>query len=101
MNRQCCDHCNLLHKKIQLYEEFFKRMKDIDDQDIKLHQDLEESFMVIDKGKDLNELTMREYKSIKEQDNLHNYDKMINYTEQAQGVYKIFGYIVKIGKFFF
>jgi len=128
MSHKCdnCDNCKILQKKVVLYENFIKDMrlleteeggnksrnkidleesiiieKDIEgNRNMKVRSDLSESFLVIDKGKKLEELPIREQNAIVEQDNLHNYIVAKEYVDSAKSKYAVVRYALKIGKWF-
>ena len=123
-----CNNCRIMQKKILLYENFFKEMKKIEDEENrnnimhknatildnsiiierdlegytnkKVPSDLSESFLIIDKGKDLTHLSQKEQKAICEQDNLYNYNEIKKYSEKASIVGNVLGYVWSIGKWF-
>lgn len=106
-NCENCHNCKLLAKKIELYEQFFNDMKKIDEEllnntsleesiiiekdkngirNMKVKSELSESLLIINNGKNLEELNKIEKASIKEQDNVHNYTKTKEYFDKASGV---------------
>jgi hypothetical protein len=110
-----------MQKKLDIYEKFIKELQEIDKKDEqynynpleesviiekdnfgninkKVRSDLSESFLIIDKGKDLKELNKSEHAIIKEQDSYHKYKNTTEYLSRADGVYKTIGYIIKYGK---
>ena len=102
----------ILHKKLELYEKFFKDLHDLEAlerptnslensiliENNKVKSNLSESFLVIDHGKKLEELPIKERTVINEQDNLHNYKKTKEYVEKTNYVYSIAKYVVGIGQ---
>ena len=112
-----CPNCIIMKKKIMLYEKFFEEMKKIEEEEIinvqdltesvfvekddhgllskKIKSNLTESFLVIDRGKDLTHLSQKEQNILNEQTNLHNYN---NIKKQAGIVGKVFGYAISWGK---
>jgi hypothetical protein len=117
------DH-NIMRKKLLLYEKFFEEMKKIEEEErmnkednglntsVIIEKDLEgnrnkkipsnlsESFLVVDKGKDLTQLNQKEQNAINEQNNLHNYNEIKKYGQKASIVTNILGYVISIGKWF-
>lgn len=128
MSHKCdnCNNCKLLQRKIDLYEKFIKDMKILESEgggntsgnkidleesiiiekdiegnrNMKVRSDLSESFLVVDKGKKLEELPRREHNAIVEQDNLHNYIVAKEYADNIKSKYAIVRYAFKIGKWF-
>lgn len=123
---EACSNCKNLKKKLELYENFMKGMKDIEADDNynqnyngnsltesvifekdnygnlnkKVKSDLTESFLVIENGKKLEELNKREQDIIKEQDSYSNYQNASAYCQKASGLYKVAYYALSIGKWF-
>ena len=119
-----CNNCDILQKKVDIYERFFKEMKQLEEEEnkyksaealtdsiyiekdmdgnrhMKVKSNLSESFILIDKGKDLTELNKKDQNIINEQKNLHDYVTTKEYVEQANGVHKVIRYVVGIGKWF-
>ena len=116
-----CDNCKKLKKKLDTYEKFMNEIKELDKSTIKhnrnpleesiivekdnfgninrkVRSDLSESFLIVDKTKDLSELDKKEQQIILEQDSYHNYKNMSNKMQKANGVYKVVGYVFKYGK---
>ena len=112
-----CLNCTIMKKKIMLYEKFFEEMKKIEEEEIinrqyltesiiiekdnhgifnkKIKSNLTESFLVIDRGKDLTHLNQKEQNVLNEQTNLHNY----NQVKQKIGIVStVVGYVVSVGK---
>ena len=109
-----------MQRKLLLYEKFFAEMKKIEQEEgtnndlmyesiiiekdlegnrnKKVPSDLSESFLIIDRGKDLTHLSQKEQRAINEQDNLHNYNKVKKYSEKASFVGNVLGYVWGIGK---
>lgn len=67
-------------------------------QTFKINSELSESFLVIEKGKNLNELSKHERNALKELDDLHNFQKNKEYLNKASGIYTFAYYLVGIGK---
>jgi hypothetical protein len=60
----------------------------------KIKSNLDGSIIVIDKGKNIKDLSKKERDSIEEQDNLHNYNNLVNRAGSATGIYTVaFGVI--------
>ncbi|ARF09582.1 hypothetical protein Indivirus_1_205 [Indivirus ILV1] len=112
-----CSNCKNLQRKLELYENFVKDIKTIDNNNLlkesiiiekdnygnsnkKLKSDLTESFLIVDKGKNLNELDKKEQDIIKEQDSYSNYQNANTYIKKANNAYTISCYVVSIGKWF-
>jgi len=117
-----CNNCQILQKKVDIYERFFKEMKELEEEEIKnksyeqltdsiiieknidgnrnmkVKSNLSESFILIDKGKNLTELDKKDQNIINEQNNLHDYVVTKEYVDQASGVYSVVKYVVGIGK---
>ena len=112
-----CPNCIIMKKKIMLYEKFFEEMKKIEEEEIlngqsltesimiekdnngvlnkKIKSNLTESFLVIDKGKELTHLSQKEQDILNEQTNLHNY----NQVKKNVGVAgTVLSYVVSVGK---
>jgi hypothetical protein len=102
----------ILQKKLDLYEKFFKEMKEIelleaqydnpDNFDIiendKIRTNLSNSILVINKGDKILELPQKDQNAIHEQDNLHNFLKAKTYLEKTSKVYSTLKYIINAGK---
>lgn len=103
----------MLQKKLDLYEKFVKDLKELEHEENKhktyledsilienhkVKSDLSESFLVIDYGKNLEELSKSESCAIHEQNNLHNYNKAKNYVEKTSNVFSAIKYVVSISK---
>lgn len=114
-----CSNCKNLQKKLELYENFVKDMKDIEisnnnllgesviiekdnwgNLNKKIRSDLTESFLVVENGKNLIELNKKEQGSITEQDAYSNYQNAETYLKKANGVYTVAYYAMRIGKWF-
>lgn len=119
-----CSNCKTLKKKMDAYEKFIQELKEIDDkkpQEVqynfnpleesviiekdnegninrKVRSDLSESFLIVDRGKNLVELDKKEQQIILEQDSYHKYKNTSEYLSKASGVYKVIGYTIKYGK---
>lgn len=115
-----CEHCNVLKKKLAVYEKCFQELKEIDDQhsgqfqdleesiiifkdtegnlNKKIHSDLGESILVIEKGKNLSELNKKEQDAIKEQDNYRAYEQTKKATEKINSTYSVISYVLGLGK---
>jgi hypothetical protein len=124
MTHSCdnCNNCEILQKKVDIYERFFKEMKELEEEEnkyksfealtesvyiekdndgnrnMKVKSHLSESFILIDKGKDLTELNKRDQNAINEQKNLHDYTVAKEYVEEANGIYSIVRFAFSIGK---
>ncbi|QKF94274.1 hypothetical protein QKU48_gp0816 [Fadolivirus algeromassiliense] len=117
-----CDHCKILKKKLEIYEKCMKDLRELENNDNdretfidleasiiitkdndgnqvkKIKSELSESILVIDKGKDLNELSKKEQAIIQEQDNYRAYTQTKNATDKLGTVYSVCYYAVSIGK---
>jgi len=123
-NSSSCNNCNALRKKLDVYEKFVNDIRDIDQFDDKddnainileesvifekdkdgnlekkIRSDLTESILVIDKCKNINDLYKKDQDIIKEQDNLASYNKLVNCSEKATGVYTAGSIILSIARF--
>ena len=122
MSHQCnnCDNCKKLKKKLDTYEKFMKELQELDKSEIKytnplqesvivekdnfgninkkVRSDLSESFLIVDKGKNLLELDKKEQQVILEQDSYHKYKNTSDKLQKANGVYKAARYVIGIGK---
>lgn len=63
----------------------------------KIRSNLTESFIVVDTGKDLDELDKKEINTIKMQDDLKNYTQTKQYIGKFSGVYSAVGMAVGVG----
>lgn len=101
----------ILHKKLELYEKFFKDLKELESlekinplensiivENNKVKSNLSESFLVIEHSKKVEELPSKEINIITEQDNLHNYNKAKEYAEKTNYVYSVAKYVIGIGQ---
>ena len=116
-----CANCKNLKKKLELYEKLMSDMKELEAHDPsynplaesvivekdnygninkKVKSDLTESFLIVDHGKNLSELSKREQQVILEQDSYHKYKKTTEYLQKANGVYGVAYYALSIGKWF-
>lgn len=117
LNCPNCPNCKIMKKKIMVYEKFFAEMKKIEDEELlnnpqitdsiiiekdyngitnkKIPSDLTESFLIIDKGKDLRHLSRKEQNIINEQDNLHNYNEI---KKQVGIIGTVMSYTISFGK---
>ena len=71
----------------------------IDKNTKKVKSDIGESFLVIESGKDLSEVDIKEYNAIVEQDELVNFIKAKNYIKKTGYLYSIGSTVVKVGAF--
>lgn len=115
-NYMACHNCEIMKKKVILYERFFEEMKKLEEEMInklnleesviverdmngytnkKIRSNLTESFLVIDKGKDLTRLSQKEQNALKSQDNLRVYTKV---KDKVGIVGTVLGYFVSIGQ---
>lgn len=118
-----CSNCKILSRKIELYDKFFNDMKRLDEEllsrefnnknlgesiiiekdnygnrNMKVKSNLSESFLVINNGKNLEELSKREKNAIDEQNNLYNYNQAKEYVDKTNNIVS-WGYsIIKWGK---
>ncbi len=90
-------HENNLNGIVYYNGQLSKRLTDLNK---KVKSDLTESFLVIDHGKNLNELNKKEQNIIKEQDSYSKYQNTNAYCQKASGLYKIAYYAISIGKWF-
>lgn len=74
-------------KDINLEESMYIDRDNYGNRHIKVRSDLSESFMVIDNGKQLSELSKNELNAIKMQDDLHNYNTAKNYFDRGDDIY--------------
>lgn len=115
-----CQNCNILKKKLEIYEKCMKDLRNLESDDNETFQDLgesiiiakdnegnlnkkirselSESILVIEKGKNLDELSKKEQTVINEQDNYRAYDQTKNATDKLGTVYSICYYGLSIGK---
>ncbi|AYV76884.1 MAG: hypothetical protein Barrevirus3_4 [Barrevirus sp.] len=114
-----CSNCQILKQKLDLYENFLKDVKDLDintdnNSDLresmiiekdnygninkKIRSELGESFLLIDKGKNIGELDKREQNVILEQDSYHNYQNGNEYLKKLGSLYTVAYYGIKVGK---
>jgi len=116
-----CSSCKNLKKKLDMYENFVKDMhneernnhnhnynplaesviieKDNSGNQVKkIRSDLSESFMVVEKGKNMQELNKKEQDIIKEQDAYSNYQNTNAHFKKANGAYKAAYYVLSVGK---
>ena len=125
-NHNTCDNCRIQQKKIELYENFFREMKILENEEkmiknannnmmenniiidkdengnriTKLKSNLSESFIIVDHGKNITELDKKDQFVINEQKNLHDYAETKQYVEKANGIYSVVKYVINIGKWF-
>lgn len=116
MDDRQCKNCAKMRKKILIYDKFFQEMKKLEDETVDhleesiiiqrndqgithktIHSNLTESFLIIDKGKDLRHLNLKEQAVINEQTNLHHYNQIKDKVGVASTV---IGYVVSVGKWF-
>jgi len=103
----------ILHKKLELYEKFVKDLKELEQfekknpleesiiiENHKIKSNLSESFLVIDNGKKLDELPIKEVNLINEQNNLHNYNKAKEYVEKTNYAYSIAKHVTGVISWF-
>ena len=118
-----CSSCKNLKKKLDMYENFVKDMQKLEiieernnshynpleesviiekdnsgNQVKKIRSDLSESFMVVEKGKNMQELNKKERDIIKEQDAYSNYQNTNAHFKKANGAYKAAYYVLSVGK---
>jgi hypothetical protein len=123
MSHQCnsCSKCKKIKKKLDTYEKFIKEIHELDKSELryntnpmeesiiidkdnfgninrKVRSDLSESFLIVDRTKDLSELNKKEQQIILEQDSYHNYKNASNKLQKANGVYKVARYVIGVGK---
>jgi hypothetical protein len=115
-----CKECKKLQQKLNIYKKFIEDIKEIDhlDQNISLEEsiiieqdteghynkkvpsDLNESFLVIESAKNINELNKSELRSIKFQDDFYKYDQVKKCTEGGGVIYNITYYVLGATKLF-
>lgn len=116
-----CPNCEIMKKKIMLYEKFFEKMKKIEEEELingkeltesiliikdndghtnkKVPSNLTESFLIIDKGKNLKHLSKKDQNILNEQTNLHNYNKIKEQIDNNVGIVgTVVGYAISVGK---
>lgn len=116
-----CPNCEIMKKKITLYDNFFHQMKMIEEDEIqilnnnlsdsifiekdnngilhkKLKSNLTENFLIIEKGKNLSHLSQKEQYILNEQTNLHNYNQIQHYTDKIGVVGTILKKTISWGK---
>lgn len=120
MHSNCKDYCNncqILKKKIDIYEKCFRDLKELEiNEEIdlgeslylvkdndgntikKLKSDLSESFLVVENGKNLKEISNKERQSIQSQDALHDLENKKEYVKKINGVTSVGYYILSLGK---
>lgn len=119
-----CDKCDILKKKLAIYEKCLREIKeldDINDYDIetehqyeihleknnngetvkKISSDLSESYLVIDDYKTIDQISSRERTTIKSQDVLSNVEDKKKYIKKASKVYGIGNFMYGVGKMIF
>jgi hypothetical protein len=75
--------------------------KNMEGELIKKHDSkLGESYIIVEKGKDLKQLSNKEKRSIDEQDNLRNYEVAKTYANKGTYFYGVIGFATKIAGFF-
>lgn len=113
-----CNNCLKLKEKIKLYENFMKELKKYEVNDSnentlecsiiiekdnegfrnkKIKSNLNESFLLIESGKNLEELDNDEYQIITLQDDLLKVDNAKSLIKKAGIVYTIATYVLKLG----
>jgi len=112
-----CNNCPNLEKKLKIYEQFVNALKETDEEDLnkcildesiiieknndgnfekKIKSNLSESILIVDKGKNLDDLNKKEQASIGEQDNLAAYQNTINYSQKGVTIYTVGYYTVAV-----
>ena len=75
--------------------------KNLEGEVIKKHgSKLGESYIIVDKCKNINELSKKEKQSIDEQDNLRNYEVAKTYANKGTYLYGVIGFATKVAGFF-
>lgn len=75
--------------------------KNIDGEMLKKHNsDLGESYIILEKGKNIDHLSNKERRAIEEQDNLKNYENTKKYVNKGTYLYGAIRIATKIGGFF-
>ena len=118
-SKQKCDNCENIKKKLELYDNFVKEMKHLEIKDEysgslgesiiiekdnyghnvkKVPSDLTESFLIVENGKNINELNKKDQAVLKEQDSYYNYKNTSNHFQKANIVYKGIYYTLSVGK---
>jgi len=124
-NKKCsCDKCKCISMKNKLnkYKEMIKDLIDyneLDDnndimtQSIIVEKDnegnyfttvksnLDENFLVLNDGKDLDELTRVEYNSINQQNNYYKLNKITKYINNFNLINSLSSTVINIGKYIF
>jgi len=67
----------------------------------KINSDIGESFIIMDEKKDLKEINKKEYNTIKEQENLHQYNKGSSVLKKLGPIYTVGSTTIKYGKYLF
>ena len=108
-----CINCLILTEKIKIYEKCLEDLLQLDKKIIHNHNterpndfsDLSDSIFIINKCTNLDEIKLKDRKSITEQDNLATYYETKKYTEKYTekigGIYNIVSYIINMSKWIF
>jgi len=101
MDNNKCLNCIKLQKKLEKYKKTIEQLQQLDNSIINLEENinLEDSVVIINKSENLNKMSKFELKALKEQDNLHNAEKIKSYAEHATIIYNIGYYTIKFGKY--
>lgn len=73
---------------MELYEEFYRKMKELDDV---VYTD---DYVILDDLKNLDELNVAEQYIIDKQDKLHNYDKIKSGVDKINNIYGMCKYLI-------
>lgn len=101
------DNNYIMQKKLDLYEKFFEEMQAIEQEEIKIMHDqnyidiykntrIEDNFICLDESVNLLDLNMKEQSKINEQNNLHNYEKIVTKINKFKSVYDVGRYMISI-----
>jgi hypothetical protein len=91
-------------KKMRLYEEFYDKMKDIDQEELELYhksshyENIEDNFIYLDETRNFGDLHLRDQKIITEQNNLHNYEQLKNRMDNIKNTYNSGKYFLSFAK---
>lgn len=98
-----CDNCSILQQKIKIYEKCIndlKKLDDISNSSFNLNEKtlISNSFVIIENGIDLSELSDNTLKTLQTQDNLCQYKKIEKSLHNDNNWFGFMRKIVRVGK---
>ena len=82
-------------KKLDIYHKFYKEMQLLDTSPEDSYID---NYIILDEPQDLTELHIIDQNAIKQQDNLHNYEKFKTHTNKLSTLYNTSKYFISASK---